>query len=167
MPRWLAAELLFTGDKIAAERLYQLGVVNHLTEDGVALETAFEVAGRLEAGPKDAIMRAKTLLAQAAITDFDDQLEAEADNLAQALGGAEAAEGISAFIDRRAPDFQKNRPPRAVDSDGSAILHREQVFLAFYLDNYLPQQGYFIWCACLQRLQGKMAAHLCARRNRR
>ena len=52
-------------------------------------------------------MRAKTLLAQAAITDFDDQLEAEADNLAQALGGAEAAEGISAFIDRRAPDFPK------------------------------------------------------------
>lgn len=107
VPRWLAAELLFTGDKIAAERLYQLGVVNHLTEDGAAIETAFEVAGRLEAGPKDAIMRAKTLLAQAAITDFDDQLEAEADNLAQALGGAEAAEGISAFINRRAPDFPK------------------------------------------------------------
>ena len=82
-------------------------MVNHLIEDGAALETAGEVAGRLEAGPKDAIMRAKTLQAQAAITDFDDQLEAEADNLAQALGGAEAAEGISAFIDRRAPDFPK------------------------------------------------------------
>ena len=108
VPRWLAAELLFTGDKITAERLYQLGVVNHLAEDGTALAAAFEMANRIEAGPRDAIMRAKALLGQAESADFDDQLEAEADNLALALGGPEAAEGIRAFIDRRPPDFPKD-----------------------------------------------------------
>jgi enoyl-CoA hydratase/carnithine racemase len=50
-------------------------------------------------------MRAKSLLSGATSNSFDEQLEAEADNLAQALGGAEAKEGITAFIERRPPTF--------------------------------------------------------------
>ena len=105
VPRWLAAELLFTGDKIPATRLYDLGVVNHLADEGETLEAAMAMAKRLEAGPASAIMRAKNLLGGAASNSFDEQLEAEADNIAQALGGAEAKEGITAFIERRAPTF--------------------------------------------------------------
>jgi enoyl-CoA hydratase/carnithine racemase len=45
------------------------------------------------------------LLSGATSNSFDEQLEAEADNLAQALGGAEAKEGITAFIERRPPTF--------------------------------------------------------------
>ena len=105
VPRWLAAELLFTGDKIPATRLYDLGVVNHLADEGETLEAAMAMARRLEAGPASAIMRAKNLLGGAASNSFDEQLEAEADNIAQALGGAEAKEGITAFMERRAPTF--------------------------------------------------------------
>lgn len=105
VPRWLAAELLFTGDKISAERLYHLGVVNHLAEEGKVLDAAFEMAGRFAAGPHTAISRAKGLLDQAGTNSFDDQLEAEADNLAHALGSDEAGEGIRAFLERRVPNF--------------------------------------------------------------
>jgi len=108
VPRWLAAELLFTGDKISADRLYSLGVVNQLTEDGAALEGAFALAQRLQDGASTAVSRTKSLLAQAAQQSFDDQLEAEADHLAKVLGGKEASEGIQAFLDRRPAQFPKD-----------------------------------------------------------
>jgi enoyl-CoA hydratase/carnithine racemase len=79
--------------------------VNHLADEGGAQEAAMAMATRLEAGPAGAIMRAKSLLSGATTNSFDEQLEAEADNLAQSLGGAEAKEGITAFIERRVPTF--------------------------------------------------------------
>jgi len=105
VPRWLAAELLFTGRKISAGRLYDLGVVNQLVDDGRALEASFAAADELADGPPMAISRAKMLLTQAASTSFDAQLEAEADMLTRSLGGAEARAGIKAFLSRRKPEF--------------------------------------------------------------
>jgi enoyl-CoA hydratase/carnithine racemase len=86
VPRWLAAELLFTQTPVTAERLHHLGVINRLTDTGYALETSKELAAKLEKGSEDVLQATKRLLGQVAYTSFDDQLEAEADTLATALG---------------------------------------------------------------------------------
>jgi 2-(1,2-epoxy-1,2-dihydrophenyl)acetyl-CoA isomerase len=47
----------------------------------------------------------RALVSQAYETPEADQLDAERDAMARALGSAEAAEGIQAFLDKRPPDF--------------------------------------------------------------
>ncbi len=106
IPRQLLAEMVFTGDRIPTERLHALGVVNRLTPPGAALESAIELAVRLADGPMAALANGKRLIDQARHSTLEAQLDLEADSIAAALGGPEAAEGIRAFLERRKPDFR-------------------------------------------------------------
>ena len=96
VPRWLAAELLFTQTPVTAERLYRLGVVNQLTDTGYALETATALASQLGKASESGLQATKRLLDQVAHTSFDDQLEAEADALATGLGTDEGQSRLAA-----------------------------------------------------------------------
>ena len=98
VPRWLAAELLFTQTPVTAERLYQLGVVNQLTDKGHALVAAKALAAQLGEGSEGALQATKRLLGQVAYTSFYDQLEAEADILATALGTDEGQARLAARL---------------------------------------------------------------------
>ena len=106
LPRQLMAEMVFTGDRIPVERLYALGVINRLTERGESLATALELAGRLADGPATALAVGKRLIDQARLNPLEDQLEAEAEGIATAIGGPEGREGIAAFLEKRKPDFR-------------------------------------------------------------
>jgi len=108
-PRQLVNEILMFGDKITAERLFQLGAVNRLAAKGAAEEVAQGLGERLyQVGP-DALASAKRLTALARENDLETQLEVEAKAMAEAQGGAESGEGISAFLEKRKPDFTKFR----------------------------------------------------------
>ena len=109
LPRQLVSEMVFTGDRIPVERLHALGVVNRLVEPGAALDAAKALAARLAEGPMRALGRAKGLIARARGATLADQLAREAEAIAEALGGAEAREGIAAFHEKRRPDFGKVR----------------------------------------------------------
>ncbi len=66
LPRQLVTELLMCGERISAERLHQLGLVNRLTEPGNALQGAFELAERLNARAPNALASIKELVSEAA-----------------------------------------------------------------------------------------------------
>lgn len=106
LPRQLVAEMVMTGDRVPVERLHALGMVNRVVEAGKALDSALELAGRLAEGPARALGTAKRLIARAAGSTLEDQLEAEAEAIAAAIGGPEGQEGISAFLAKRKPDFR-------------------------------------------------------------
>lgn len=106
LPRQLLQEMVWTGDRVPVERLHQLGMVNRLVEPGTALATAQEWAARLAEGPAEAMAGAKRLVEAVATATMDEQLDAEADCLAAALGGPEAREGLSAFLEKRPADFR-------------------------------------------------------------
>ncbi|MEO0821423.1 MAG: enoyl-CoA hydratase family protein [Pseudomonadota bacterium] len=101
LPRALASEMVMTGDRIGMERLHALGLVNRLTDPGDALREAEEWAAMLAAGPPSALARGKALLRASYGDGFDAQLDREAEAIAKALGGAEAREGIAAFLEKR------------------------------------------------------------------
>ncbi|CAM5780752.1 oxepin-CoA hydrolase, alternative type [Castellaniella caeni] len=105
MPRQLLAELVLTGDRIAAPRLASLGVVNRVAAPGSAEAQAIELAQRLARGPQRAMARIKALSLSAHHHSVEAQLDAEAERMAASLGDAEAAEGIGAFFGKRAADF--------------------------------------------------------------
>jgi enoyl-CoA hydratase/carnithine racemase len=111
LSRQLMTELCLTGERISAARLHALGAVNCLTDRGEALSEALALAARIGSGPANASARIKLLCQNAGHASLDDQLELEAQLMAESQGDDEAAEGIAAFFDKRAPDFVALRRP--------------------------------------------------------
>lgn len=109
LPRQTMAEMVFTGDRIGMERLHQLGLVNRIAEPGGALDMAMDWAAKIAEMPTQALAVGKQLINSARLNDLKTQLDAEADGIANALGGVEGAEGIAAFLEKRKPDWSKTR----------------------------------------------------------
>jgi enoyl-CoA hydratase/carnithine racemase len=108
-PRQLVNEILMFGDKVAVERLHQLGAINRLAETGTAVAQAQEMGERLNKVGPDALASAKRLGLSARSNDLATQLDAEARVMAQAQGNDESGEGIAAFLEKRHADFTKFR----------------------------------------------------------
>lgn len=105
LPRQLVAELCMLGRPISAERLAQFGVVNLITEKGDALRAATDIAKQLASGPPQAIGRIKHLINSAPENDLATHLDLEARGINLARFSDEAAEGLSAFLEKRTPRF--------------------------------------------------------------
>lgn len=105
IPRWLFAQMVFTGDKMPVRRLYEMGVINELTPNGGAVEAATKMAERLANGPASALAMGKKLMASARLNPLGAQLDEEAHIVATALGSPDAREGITAFLEKRKPKF--------------------------------------------------------------
>lgn len=106
LPRQLVTELLMCGERISAERLHQLGVVNRLADTGKALQVALELAERLNARAPNALASIKQLLNTAPVSTLTQQLTLERDHFVQNLHHANAGIGISAFLDKKSPRFE-------------------------------------------------------------
>ncbi len=106
LPRQLAAEWLMCGDKLQAERLHALGLVNRLAEPGRALHEALSLAATLNERAPNALASVKELLNDAPQQPLDAQLAAERDHFVRNLQHANAGEGIAAFLEKRAPRYQ-------------------------------------------------------------
>jgi enoyl-CoA hydratase/carnithine racemase len=104
--RQLATELLLTGDRISAERLHALGVINQLTDKGQALNAAAQLAEKLAAKAPNVLASVKELVADAPERSLSDHLSAERDFFVDNLHHANGGEGIAAFLDKRKPKFQ-------------------------------------------------------------
>lgn len=109
LPRQMVAEMLFTGDRIPLTRLHELGMVNRLAAPGAALDDAMAWAAEIAEQPPEALAVAKKLIDQARLATLRRQLDSEADNIAAAIGGAEGREGLSAFLEKRRPDWSRVR----------------------------------------------------------
>ena len=105
LSRQVMTELCLTGERIAATRLHQLGAVNRLAEPGQALAQAVALASSIGHGPANAGARIKLLCQNAGHASVDAQLDLEAQLMVESQGDDEAAEGIRAFFEKRAPDF--------------------------------------------------------------
>lgn len=106
MPRQLATELLMLGDRVGAERLHQLGVVNTLCEPGQALGTALTMASKLNQRAPNALASIKELLNEADGATLHQQLSQERDHFVKNLHHANAGIGISAFLNKETPRYE-------------------------------------------------------------
>ncbi len=106
MPRQLATELLMCGERIGAERLQQLGVVNRLADAGQALPQALLLCEQLNARAPNALSSIKELLADADGNSLNAQLARERDHFVKNLHHANAGIGISAFLNKKKPEYE-------------------------------------------------------------
>jgi enoyl-CoA hydratase/carnithine racemase len=101
LPHQLASELLLGGERISAERLHALGIVNRLAAQASALNDALAAAEKLNQRAPNAMASTKELLCDAAGRSFAQQLAAERSALLSNLQHPNAAEGMAAFLAKR------------------------------------------------------------------
>jgi enoyl-CoA hydratase/carnithine racemase len=106
LPRQTAAELLFDGKPLAAARLHAMGVVNRLTAEGAALDTALDWADALVELAPNAIEQIKFLLGSAGGQAMDQHFESEKQAFIESLFHHNSHEGMRAFLEQRKPDFK-------------------------------------------------------------
>ena len=106
LPRALASELLLGGERIGAERLHALGLVNRVTVPGGALAEALVLAARLNARAPNALASIKELINDAPTHSLSQQLASERDHFVRNLHHANGGEGIEAFLQKRKPQYR-------------------------------------------------------------
>jgi len=101
-----AMEIALLGDRFDAATAERLGIVNRVVPAAeLAAETA-KLARRLANGPSHALGRTKRLLNRSFESALEQQLQAEAESFAACAATGDFAEGVSAFVEKRAAAFK-------------------------------------------------------------
>ena len=106
LPRQLVAELLMGGERVSAQRLHELGVVNRLCEAGQALGQALDWAERLGARAPNVLASIKELINEADGNDLTAQLALEREHFVKNLHHANGGIGIAAFLAKQVPRYE-------------------------------------------------------------
>lgn len=101
----LAKRLMIDGERLPAARALELGLVDRVADPAGFDETLAEEAARLAAKPTAAIGLIKKVVDGGWGRPLPDALAVEADGVREVTATADAAEGLQAFLDRRAPRF--------------------------------------------------------------
>jgi enoyl-CoA hydratase/carnithine racemase len=100
-----AAEMAFTGDKVSAQEALAFGLVSRVVPDHELLDAAREIARRIAANPRHSVRMAKRMLKQGRASSLADHLELAAAMQAIAHTTREHREAVTAFIEKRKPNF--------------------------------------------------------------
>jgi enoyl-CoA hydratase len=99
-------ELIFTGDQVGAEEAARMGLVNRVVPPQQLMAEARRLAKRIARQGPIAVGRAKTAINQALQTGLDVGLNFELEAVTLTFGTEDQNEGMSAFLERRKPDFK-------------------------------------------------------------
>ena len=101
----MAMEIALLGDRFDAARALQLGLVNRVVPAAQRQEVAATLAARLAKGPTAVYGRTKKLINESHNHTLAEQLQAEQESFVASALGADFAEGIAAFVEKRKPNF--------------------------------------------------------------
>ena len=102
--RGVATEMLLTGDRISAQRAYEIGLANRVVPAGEVVPTAKQFV--LTIASKAPVAVAMTLQAlRAADLPLPQGLQQEAALFAQCAATEDFGEGVGAFLNRETPQF--------------------------------------------------------------
>jgi enoyl-CoA hydratase/3-hydroxyacyl-CoA dehydrogenase len=97
-----ALEMNLSGESILAEEAYELGLITRLVPDHELLDTALAWARMLAAKAPLAVAKVKAISGH---SDLDAGIATEKTGFSEIFASADAREGISAFVQKRAPKF--------------------------------------------------------------
>jgi enoyl-CoA hydratase len=100
-----ALELILTGEPIDAERAYQIGLVNRLTEPDSLLEEARSLLRAILGNGPTALSFAIESVTRGQEMGLDQALELEANLFGLLAATDDMREGMTAFLEKRKPDF--------------------------------------------------------------
>jgi 2-(1,2-epoxy-1,2-dihydrophenyl)acetyl-CoA isomerase len=108
LPRTIGAkramEMTLLNRALNAEEALDWGLVNWVVPDEDVLGKAHEIAERLASGATRAFGRTKRLIAES-LGPLERQMVLESETIVAQVGSAEGLEGVTAFLDKRKPNF--------------------------------------------------------------
>jgi enoyl-CoA hydratase/carnithine racemase len=102
-----AAELFLLGEPFGAARAAELGLVTRVVPDAQLFATAMETAKKLAAKPSGALRASRRLLKQGFIDQVKAAIKMEGREFSERVRSAEAKEALTAFLEKRPPNFTK------------------------------------------------------------
>jgi enoyl-CoA hydratase/carnithine racemase len=100
-----ALKLLYTGAFLSAEEALALGYVEQVLDSEALLPAARELAAAIAAVSPFSTRRIKALVYEGMAGDFGGHMQRHTQAMAECFASADHAEGVAAFLERRAPTF--------------------------------------------------------------
>ena len=107
LPRTVAMELALTGEPIEAERAYEIGLVNRLTEPGETVARALELAEVIAANGPLALAATKRVMTESVDWPDSEFFARQAEIIGPVMSSEDAREGAKAFAEKRAPVWRR------------------------------------------------------------
>ncbi|QFQ89374.1 2-(1,2-epoxy-1,2-dihydrophenyl)acetyl-CoA isomerase [Paracoccus kondratievae] len=101
-----AKALALTAEPLGAEKAAEWGLIWKAVEDEALMDEALALARSLAAGPTLGLGLTKRLIQAAAVNSLDQQLDQERDCQREAGRSTDYAEGVTAFLEKRKPEFR-------------------------------------------------------------
>ncbi|MET7783707.1 MULTISPECIES: crotonase/enoyl-CoA hydratase family protein [Streptomyces] len=105
IPYHLAMEFLLTGEPVSGGRAGELGLANRVTPPGEAVAVALEFAEKLAANAPLALATVKSVVKAAEGVPESDAFDVQRKAMGTLMASADAREGMTAFAERRAPQW--------------------------------------------------------------
>ncbi len=99
-------EMILTGDMIDAETALSLGLVNHVYSAEELEAKTMKLAGKIASKSPIALQMAKEAVKTASKSNLDEGLRREVDLFAITFSSEDKEEGVSAFLEKRKPEFK-------------------------------------------------------------
>ena len=101
-----ALELLLTGDPFTPDQALALGLVNRVVPHDHLMDATFELAGRILRHSPLTAARIITAVTRGLNASIAEGLQIESEQFARMAATQDVHEGLSAWIERRTPDYQ-------------------------------------------------------------
>lgn len=103
----MAKEMIYTGDMIDAAEALRIGLVNHVVPQEMLMDYCRKMAGRILSRAPLAVRFSKQAINEGMQTDIDRGLTIEADLFGICFSTEDQKEGMTAFIEKRKPEFKE------------------------------------------------------------
>lgn len=100
-----AMEIALLGDRFDADTALRFGLINQIVSPDELSKATNDLAKRLAQGPTLALSRTKRLLNESLNRSLTEQLRAEQESFVACAMSKDFAEGVSAFVEKRKPQF--------------------------------------------------------------
>jgi enoyl-CoA hydratase len=101
----VAKDLILTGRVVDADEALRIGLVNDVFEPDALMETTLKIASLVASKGPLALAEAKAAINHSLQGNYVEALQAEAQGFGELFSSEDAREGMTAFVEKRDPDF--------------------------------------------------------------